>query len=389
MKALRIIFYLLMPVFLFAGLYTGLRIWFILLIAQVLMLLIIFGLNQWTLRTFAYTQTLDAMETVKGGETALHLSIRNEKPFPLSMMRIDVALAAPSENTQISFGLLPFTGKEFDFRVSAPYRGVYPIGITTMQITDIFGLLPTRFDLRRLSYYRQPELTVFPRAEAPSSLYAEMADEKLFGERYLHTSERGSSVTGARAYRPGDPIKQIHWKKSAAHGELYVKQYEQPIRENIAVYIDNCSHGVSGEEALARADTVCEAAACVTLHCLSRNRSAVLSALCDTAGVRSLEEALTQEDFDHVRRWLALVPFVPEGSPGQFPLASAQEGSSMILITDRYSEALRERMAEAEAYFGAVTLILVGEGGHSDSGLLPAIRLPVGCDVASELVALE
>ena len=152
MKALRIIFYLLMPVFLFAGMYTGLRIFYFLLIAQVLLVLAILGLNQWTLRTFAYTQRLDDDAVVKGQETALHLSIRNEKPFPLSMMRVDVEMAAPSENTQISFSLLPFAGREFDFRVSAPYRGVYPIGITTMRITDVFGLLPTRFDMRKLNY---------------------------------------------------------------------------------------------------------------------------------------------------------------------------------------------------------------------------------------------
>ena len=53
MKVLRILFYVLMPVFLVAGLYTGMRLWYVLLIAQVLLLLFIFGLNEWTLRTFA------------------------------------------------------------------------------------------------------------------------------------------------------------------------------------------------------------------------------------------------------------------------------------------------------------------------------------------------
>ena len=187
MKVLRFIFYLLMPVFLIAGLYTGLRIWFFLLIAQLLLVLVIVALNQWTVRTFSYTQKLDATEAVKGSETALHLSIRNEKPFPLSMMRLDVELAAPSENTQVSFSLLPFAGKDFDFKVSMPYRGVYPVGITTMHITDVFGLLPMRFDMRKLHFYRQPELIVCPRAEVPSSQYAEVADEKLFGERYQQT----------------------------------------------------------------------------------------------------------------------------------------------------------------------------------------------------------
>ncbi len=388
MKVLRFIFYLLMPVFLIAGLYTGLRIWFFLLIAQLLLVLVIVALNQWTVRTFSYTQKLDATEAVKGSETALHLSIRNEKPFPLSMMRLDVELAAPSENTQVSFSLLPFAGKDFDFKVSMPYRGVYPVGITTMHITDVFGLLPMRFDMRKLHFYRQPELIVCPRAEVPSSQYAEVADEKLFGERYLLNAESGSSITSARAYRPGDPLKQIHWKKSAAHGELFVKQYEQPIRENVTLFIDNCAHGAAGEEALARADTVCEAAACITLHCLSRNRSAFLRALCDTKGVHEGEEALDEGDFEPVRRWLAQIPFGDRAAEGELPVESAEGGSSLVLITAAYSEELAAKVAAASSYFSAVTLVLVGEG-HQDTGLLPAVYLPVGCDVAAELVEIE
>ncbi len=387
MKALRILYYLLMPVFLVAGLYTGMRLWFILLLAQILLVLFIFALNQWTLRTFAYTQSLDVAEAVKGSETALHLSIRNEKPFPLSMMKVDVEMAAPSENTQVSFSLLPFTGKEFDFKVAMPYRGVYPIGITTMRITDIFGLLPMGFDMRKLKYYRQPELTVYPRAETPDSLYADMADEKLFGERYLHASESGSSISGARAYRPGDPLKQIHWKKSAQHGELFVKQYEQPARENVAVFIDNCAHGEAGEAALAAADTVCEAAACITLHCLTRNRSALLRALGDTKGVRQGEEAPDMADFEKVRRWLALLPF-EDKAPGPLPLEDCRGGSALIVITSACSEALEASIAEAAPFFSAVTLVLVGDG-HADTGLTPTLRLPVGCDVAAELVALD
>ena len=388
MKLLRIVFWLLMPVFLCAGLYTGMRIWYIFLFAQVLLLLVILGLNQWTVRTFSYTQTLDADTGVKGEETGLHLSVRNEKPFPLSMMRVDVEMAAPSENTQVSFSLLPFAGREFDFRVRMPYRGVYPMGITTMRITDVFGLLPMRFDMRRLHYYRQPELTVYPRAEAPGSLYADVADEKLFGERYLLSAESGSSVTGARAYRPGDPLKQIHWKKTAARGEVYVKQYEQPMRENILVLLDNANHGLTGEAALAAADTACEAAACITLHCLSRHRSAALLAMNGTRGVRQGEEALDLGDFERIRRWLAQLPFDAEPLSDPLPPEALAGNSALILVTSAYTRELEDLIARVSPYFSAVTPVLVGDGPGEDPPP-DAIRLPVGCDVAAELIALD
>jgi len=386
MKSLRVIFYLLMPVFLLAGMYTGLRIWYILLIAQVLMVFAILGLNLWTLRTFSYTQTLEETAVDKGGETALHLSVRNEKPFPFSMMRADVELASPRERTQISFSLTPFSGKEFEFRVAAPYRGVYPIGVTTVQITDILGLLPMRYDMRRLHYYRQPELVVYPRSELLSALYADVTDEKLFGERYLHASESGNSTTGARAYHPGDPLKQIHWKKSIARGELYVRQYEQPVREDLTVVIDNSSHGINGEAALACADTVCEAAACITLHCLSRNRGAILRAICDTKGIRTGENAADTTDFGKVRKWLAQLPF-DSGSSGDLVLPEDAAGTgSLVVITGGCSPEFAAEIAEAVPLFASVTLILVGSE-HCEVTGLQTIRLPVGCDVADVLVS--
>lgn len=388
MKVLRFIYYLLMPVFLFAGLYSGLRLWFILLIAQLLMLLFILCLNSWTARTFSYSQALEEDCGEKGGETVLRLSIQNEKPIPLSMMKVDVELASPGDRAQLSFSLTPFDSKDFSFRVTMPYRGLYPVGLTTVQVTDVFGLLPLRFDMRRLHYYRQPELTVYPRAETPGGLYAGVADEKLFGERYLLSSESGSSISGARAYRPGDPLKQINWKKSASRGELFVKQYEQPAQENITVLIDNCLHGHSGEDALARADTVCEAAACVTLRCLSLGRSASLRALGDTRGIHPGEEAQSAQDIDRLRRWLALLPFGETPFAGDLPQETAQGGTALIVISDAFDEALEEAVTAAEPWFGSVSLILIGDC-HRDPGLLPAVRLPVGCDVAARLTALD
>ncbi len=386
MKARRFVFYLLMPAFLLAGLYTGLRIWYLLLITQVLLVLAILALNVWTVRTFVYTQTLEESTVDKGGETVLRLSLRNEKPFPLSMMRLHVALAGPGEGKEISFSLLPFSGREFQLPVSAPYRGVYPLGITTLEITDVFGLLPMGFDMRRFPFYRQPELTVLPRAGIPAFPQEDAADEKLFGDRYLLASERGNSVSGARAYRPGDPLRQVHWKKSAQRGELFVRQYEQPVREDLTLLIDNALHGAEGEAACALADTLCEAAACITLHCLSRGRSAVLLALGDTGGIRPGEEALEPGDFPRLLEWLARLPFGKASSGEDLPLENAREGSALLVLTGRLSPELEARIAKASPYFSAVTLVLVGEEGE-DTGTLPCISLPTGCDVAAELAA--
>ena len=69
-------------------------------------------------------------------------------------------------------------------------------------------------------------------------------------------------------------------------------------------------------------------------------------------------------------------------------MESASGRSSLILVTDSFTPELEASLAEAESWYGAVTLVLVGEGDR-DTGLIPTIRLPLGCDVAAQLVALE
>jgi hypothetical protein len=93
-------------------------------------------------------------------------------------------------------------------------------------------------------------------------------------------------------------------------------------------------------------------------------------------------------DFEKVRKWLALLPFTGGDGGGPLPLEDCRGGSALIVITSAYSGALEASVAEAAPYFSAVTLVLVGDD-HPDAGLTPTVRLPVGCDVASELAALD
>ena len=76
------------------------------------------------------------------------------------------------------------------------------------------------------------------------------------------------------------------------------------------------------------------------------------------------------------------------GHGGPLPLETGYGGSSLIVVTHHCTDALAEKIAEAEPYFSAVTLVLVGEG-HGEKLDLPVLRLAVGCDAAEALAALE
>ena len=51
-------------------------------------------------------------------------------------------------------------------------------------------------------------------------------------------SGSGTEVFGVREYRPGDPRRRIHWRSSARHGELIVREYEPPGVQTLGIFCD-------------------------------------------------------------------------------------------------------------------------------------------------------
>jgi uncharacterized protein (DUF58 family) len=51
-------------------------------------------------------------------------------------------------------------------------------------------------------------------------------------------SGSGTELFGVREYRPGDPLRRIHWRSSARHGELIVREYEPPGIQSLGIFCD-------------------------------------------------------------------------------------------------------------------------------------------------------
>ena len=48
----------------------------------------------------------------------------------------------------------------------------------------------------------------------------------------------GMELFGVREYRPGDPLRRIHWRSSARLGELVVREYEPPGVQTVGIFCD-------------------------------------------------------------------------------------------------------------------------------------------------------
>ena len=80
----------------------------------------------------------------------------------------------------------------------------------------------------------------------------------------------GTELFGVREYRQGDPLRRIHWRSSARHGELIVREYEPPGIQSLGIF---CDPAPPTREA---ADQIARLAASEAWDCLRNGGRAVL-----------------------------------------------------------------------------------------------------------------
>lgn len=117
-------------------------------------------------------------------------------------------------------------------------RGVIRFQDLRVQLPDPFGLF------QRCSRVRAPAatLTVLPRrywlppVELPGG-----ADFQTSGESTTNAIGNSGEFTGLRDYRPGDPLRQIHWKSWARVGRPIVKELEDTFYPRFGLILDTLS----------------------------------------------------------------------------------------------------------------------------------------------------
>ena len=119
------------------------------------------------------------------------------------------------------------------YRMRAPKRGL--LRLTRLNITTRypFGLIEKGYTI-----YKPDEVLVYPKllskADCPplDSIVGDSTPQRRVGD--------GNEPSGSvREYRPGDAARDIHWRRTAARGELLVREKEQESRAQVTLFIDN------------------------------------------------------------------------------------------------------------------------------------------------------
>lgn len=122
-----------------------------------------------------------------------------------------------------------FLKKEVVFKT----RGIYDFGVTTLKINDIFGV----FQYTK-KYKNNVGLRVYPKIYDIKRLFlggSEKLENRLSNESKV---EDLTLIKDIREYRVGDSLKRVHWKLSAKHGDLFVKNYDYVSGTQCNLFLD-------------------------------------------------------------------------------------------------------------------------------------------------------
>jgi len=125
--------------------------------------------------------------------------------------------------------------RERSYRGRLPQRGRYRFEVPTVSTRFPFGLF------RRTIRLGEPDvLIVYPRLGRLTRRWLTRHHEWFEG---THRRERrhgrvSGDFYGVRPWRSGDSRRFIHWRSSARHGTLVVRQFEQHRNRDLAVLVD-------------------------------------------------------------------------------------------------------------------------------------------------------
>jgi uncharacterized protein (DUF58 family) len=106
-----------------------------------------------------------------------------------------------------------------------PVRGKYELGPFSLYIFDPFGL----FFIKKI-HYIYSEVYVYPQTfNIRKFPILAKGTAPWFGIETSRVSGDEHEFYGVREYKPGDPIKKIHWLSTARKNKLIVKQFQRQV----------------------------------------------------------------------------------------------------------------------------------------------------------------
>lgn len=278
-------------------------------------------LPRWQLQGIRVTRRLPA-EGVAGQPLEFDYTIEVPGRWPRYGITLCERLGAAGEFMPAVY-LPRLAGQQHPrLRWRPPTRGLRRYGALRLDCGFPLGL----WTAQRWLELPEQELLVYPDAVPLRALAPGMADDPEPAARLSQQRGGHEDFYALQAYRPGDPLRAIDWRRSARSGELLLRQREQPLDRRLWILLELAAEAHVGEGAESTAELMFRAAHSVALRALREARPVGLA--WHAAGRLQLLPPISDEHgYRQLREQLARVP-LQAGAP---PLPQALAGAAAAL----------------------------------------------------------
>ena len=230
---------------------------------------------------------------------------------------MQLMLSDPENYPVYACALAPHTSAEETFEVVPPARGIYNVGLRTVEVWDSFGLVRVRIPAHWSAYLRPVRLQVLPYVYDDSSVRYPPGTQERQMEGLLHGSEEVNSVSDQRLYQPGDSLRRVNWKLYAHTKEAYVRLFDEDALPPAQVILDTQKPSpLLGEKTvMLRQDVLCSAAVSILSQLRAQDAPATL--LVTHGSGQVLHPCRTDAEWDTLYRHMSYLRF-----DGTYPILS-------------------------------------------------------------------
>ena len=214
---------------------------------------------------FRVYQKCDSKVVVAETPVTFYYTLQNEDYFTFAGIKTDYysdysSLAGLDPDTE--YELFPHTGIQKQTRLICKYKGEYPVGVKKVTVTDYLRLFRLTFKPKEII-----TVTVIPRLVILEGLSVLTELTESGKDSPVNPTEPYLLV---REYIPGDDIRSINWKLTAAVGKPMVRRRIGEETPAVSIIMD--SHRPSGEPDLylPRENKILETTIALTYYFLDR-----------------------------------------------------------------------------------------------------------------------
>lgn len=230
-------------------------------------------LTRWSIRGLEAGYALDRRVAPVGETLTIAYTVRDPGRLPRLWLDVHSPTTLPTRLPGHALSLRP--GQQRSWTVQAPLtrRGHHRVEPAVIRTGDPLGLFEAYATVgSATSIVVTPRVEPLPLFQLPPAL---VQGASARPERTPHTTPL---VTGVRPYAPGDAYNRIHWRSSARHGEIQVKEFDTQRTADVWLYLDLDRRVHTGHGDSATVETAVRVAASIGGEALGEGRALAIAA---------------------------------------------------------------------------------------------------------------